>query len=283
MAIDVSDVASMGGYFANIYEDAVFTLREQSLATRLVKLFTDGRGDQTRTLTVYPTVTPATVEENEDFARPTEFTKTLLAQLSVEEKMSQVIISDRRIETDPQNVRQDAAIEMGGGMAQLVDQDIFSNFNALTGGTIGASGSTMTWAYFFAAVSRMRNANIPYPWHCVLHPYHWHDLAAAVAPSQTVTNAPEFQDEVMRQWFVSRVGPVNIWTSSNVEDSSTDAYGAIFNPNALAFDLRRDARLEPERDASLRAYELNLTMLYAHGVWRPNWGFTILADVSTPS
>ena len=28
---------------------------------------------------------------------------------------------------------------------------------------------------------------------------------------------------------------------------------------------------------------LNMSMLYAHGVWRPTWGVQIIADAQTPS
>lgn len=284
MATGISGVTELNSYFNNIYEDTVFQLYENVLGVRLVRNFTDGNGDQTRNLTQYPTVTPATVAETEDFNRPTAFDKTLISTLTPAEKMSQVLITDRRRETDPENVRQDAATDMGMGMADQVDEDILGNFNALTGGTVGASGSTMTWDYLLAAVSIMRKNKVPRPYVAVLHPYHWHDLGSAAAVGATVTNAPSFQDEVMRQWYVGTLpGGIDLFVSGNCEESSTDAYSAVFNPNAIAFDLRRDARLEPERDASARAWELNLTMLYAHGVWRPTFGVQIIADVTTPS
>jgi len=283
MAVGYSRVTDLNSYFNNIYEDAVFALHEGTLATRLVRTFTDGKGDQVRYLSSYPTVTPVTVEETEDFAKPTQWDKTNLASLTPAEKMSQVIITDRRMDTDPQNARQDASVEMGAGMASLVDQDILGNFNALTGGTVGAAGSTMIWGYLFAAISILRKGKVPRPWYAILHPYHWHDLASAVAVAQTVTNAPTFQDEVMRRWYVGSVAGLDIFISGNCEESSTNAYSAVFNPQAIAFDLRRDVRLEPERDASARAWELNLTMMYAHGVWRPTWGVQIIADVTTPT
>ena len=108
-------------------------------------------------------------------------------------------------------------------------------------------------------------------------------MAEAVAPSATVTNSPQFQDEVLRQWDGGTVAGVDIFYSTNLPTSGTDAYSAIFNPNAMAFDLRRDFRLEPERDASKRAWELNASMLYAHGVWRPLWGVQYIHDASTVS
>jgi len=283
MATGYSRVADLNSYFNNIYEDAVFAARESTLATRLVTVFTDGAGDQTRTLPQYAQVTYASVAETEDFSNPTQFSKSALATLTPGEVMAQIILTDRRIETDPDNARADATQELGVAAAQKVDTDIFGNFSSLTCGTAGASGSTMTWGYFFAAASILRGNNIPGPWYAVLHPYHWHDLGVAVAPGTTVTNSPGFQDEVLRRWYVGSVAGIDIFYSNNVPTSSTDAYSAIFNPRALAYDLRRDYRLEPERDASKRAWELNATMLYAHGVWRPTWGVQIIADITTPA
>jgi len=284
MTVGLSGVTELNKYFNNIYEDAVFVVREQNLAVSLVKVFRDGKGDQTRSITTYPEVTPSPVAETEDFSAPTAFDKTLLSTLTPAEYMSQVLLTDRRIETDPQNARQDAAIEMGGGMAEFIDQTVFGNFADLTGGTLGDLGSAMIWGYLMAAEARLRAASVPRPHYAVLHPYGWHDLAGAAAVSATATNAPEFQDEVMRRYYVANaVGLDGIFISSNVATSGgTGAYGAVFNPNAIAYDIRRGLRLEPERDASKRAWELNLTTLFAHGVWRPTWGVQILHDITAP-
>jgi len=58
--------------------------------------------------------------------------------------------------------------------------------------------------------------------------------------------------------------------------------GAVFTRDALAFDLRRGLRIEPDRDPSARWSELNATMVYAHGVWRPTHGIPVLSDASNP-
>jgi len=285
MAVGYTGVAELNSYFNNIYEDAVFAVHEQTIATRLVRNFTNGRGDQTRSLTTYPTITPVSVAETEDFAAPTAFDKSLLATLTPGEVMSQVLITDRRIETDPQNARQDAAVELAAGFAEKIDKDIFGNFNALTGGTVGSLGGTMLWGYLYAAISRLRAASVPRPYYAVLHPYAWHDLATTAMVSATATNAPDFQDEVQRRFYVGNVAGLDgIYVSANVETSGgTGAYSAVFNPNAIAFDVRRGIRLEPERDASKRAWELNMTAMYAHGIWRPLWGVQILHDITAPT
>ena len=72
-------------------------------------------------------------------------------------------------------------------------------------------------------------------------------------------------------------------TNNNSIDVNTDAVSAVFAPQAIAFDVRRAYRLEPERDASLRAWELNATMVYAYGLGeRPTWGVKITADATAP-
>ena len=273
-------VAELNSYFANLYEDAVFAVHEQTIATRLVRNFTNGNGDQTRTFTAYPTISPASVAETEDFAAPTAFSKSLLATLTPGEIMAQVILTDRRIETDPQNARQDASIELAAGFADKIDQDILGNFDSLTGGTVGSLGGTMLWGYLYAAISRLRAGKVPRPYYAVLHPYGWHDLAttAMVAP----TNAPD-SGRVMRPLRPTVAGLRHLW-SANVETSGgTGAYGAVFNPNAIGFDVRRGIRLEPERDASKRAWELNMSALYATGAVRPLWGVQILHDITAPT
>lgn len=61
--------------------------------------------------------------------------------------------------------------------------------------------------------------------------------------------------------------------------------GGMWNREGLAIDWRRGLRIEEERDASLRQTELNGTMVFAHGVWRPNYGVQLAsqATLSDPS
>jgi uncharacterized repeat protein (TIGR01451 family) len=65
-------------------------------------------------------------------------------------------------------------------------------------------------------------------------------------------------------------------------DGSDDAIGGIYAREALVLDMRRGFRIEPFRDPSLRATELNATMVFAHGVWRPTRGIKIISDALAP-
>jgi hypothetical protein len=282
MTTGPSQVSSLNSLFAEIYEDAVFAIHEQTLATRLVKFYTNGQGLQTRNLATFPTISAATVAENDDMSNPTVFGKTSLTTLTPAEIGAQALITDSMLETySQQDIRAGAAQELSQGAAEKIDKDILTGGASFTGGSVGATGSTMTWGYLYAAIANLRAAGVPRPYYAVLHPNSWEPLMETAAIAGTVTNAPAYQDEVMRSfWVANAPGLDGIFYSANVKTVGNDAFNLVFNPWALAFDLRRPIRIEPERDASKRAWELNMSALYAAGVWRPLWGVMCVALAS---
>ena len=71
--------------------------------------------------------------------------------------------------------------------------------------------------------------------------------------------------------------------NNNDPDDDDDFVGAVFPRNAIALDWRRRPRVEPERDASRRGWEFNMSSVYAHGVWRPALGVQFIFDASAPT
>lgn len=282
MATGPSGVTELNGLFNTIYEDAVFIARSQNVMSSLVTAFNDSTGDEDRKLSAYPQISAQSVGEYDDFSNPTEFDKTLLSTLTPVEYMCQSILTDRRMETDPQNARTDCSVELGNAIADNIESNLLGNFSSLTGGTAGAAGTTFTWQYLFNGAALLRGQKVPGPYVAVLHEYQWHDLASAVAPGVAVTNSPQVVNEVASQWYVGSVSGIDIYTTANIT-AGTAVRGAIFNRQAIALDSRRAPRLEPERDASARAWELNMTVKYAEGTWRPAFGVQLLSDASAPS
>jgi len=175
---------------------------------------------------------------------------------------------------------------MGLAMATKMETNLIGNFTSFTSGTVGSAGSAMTWAHVFNMESILRNAKAPYPYSLVVHPYQWNSLAkaASVASSVSTNAAPSLLEAVNSMFFVRQIGGVYIFVSANITpDGSDDAYCGMFSRDAIALDVRRAPRLESERDASRRGIELNLSTVYAHGVWRPTFGVAGLFDAATPS
>lgn len=275
-----SDIST---FVNSIFEDALFAARDQNLLMALVKNYGDMQGMAARKVQEYGTATISSVAETDDLVSQA-FTPTALNTLTPAEAAGQFFLTDQRLETDPFGVKEDASLELGNAMAQKIEMDIASDFSSLTGGTIGAAGSAFSWGYFFAMLTGLRRQNAPRPWSLVCRPEHWHQLGKAAAVGATVTNSPAIQDEVLRNFYVGTVSGVDVFTSTNIAvDASDDAVAAMFSPMALAIDIRRAPRLEPERDASRRGWELNMSAVYAHGIWRPKFGVKGTFDAAAPT
>lgn len=278
----VSDIQSPTDYIQKIYEDALFVAREQELMSSLVTNFS-GQGIAPRVSSEYSSANIVAVNDDDDLTSQS-FKPSVLSTLTPSEVGAQYLITDQRSESDPMGVRQSAALELGAAMATKVETDLISNFDNFTGGTAGAAGSVMTWDYFFAAVSQLRAQKAPGPYYAVLHPFQIHQLAKAAAVTGTINNAPSFGDEAMRNRFFSQAAGCTIFESANLTpDNSDDVTAGVFSSLALALDVRRAVRFESERDASRRADELNVSMVYAHGVWRPKFGVKLISDATVPS
>ncbi len=106
----------------------------------------------------------------------------------------------------------------------------------------------------------------------------------AGVPAATYANKDSFTGKAMNDYFMASILGIPVYTSMNIAtDANDDAVSAVFAPQAIALDIRRAYRLEWERDASLRAWELNATMVYAVGLGpRPEWGVKITADATAP-
>lgn len=279
--VKVADIAT---FVQTIYEDAMLVARDNNVMLGLVTVYSDASGTASRSRSEYGTATLNTITDVDDLSSQA-FTPTVDSTLTPAEVGAQFFITDTRVESDPFGVRQDASLELGQAMAQKIETDIVGNFSSLTGGTVGAAGSALSWGYFYAMLSRLRAQNAPRPYYFVCHPHQYHQLGKAVSVGSTVTNmADSLLEGVNRNFYVGSISGVDIFTSSNLSiDASDDAVAAMFSPMALAYDERRAPRIEPERDASRRGFELNLSAIYAHGVWRPKWGIQATFDSAAPT
>ena len=280
-----STVADMNSLFAEIYEDAIFVAREQSLMAGLVTNYV-AEGMQDRNLGIYPTVTAQTKAEGVDYANSTTWNKTSKMTITPAVAMAQIILTDERISTDPDDARQDAAREMGASIATKIDTDLCNLFSSLTDNTaIGSASSALTVKEVASGIAVLRNAKAPNPINVVLHPYHWYDLWVELGqPAGTYSFLGDVANQAMRDFAVGAWIGAQWFTDANIDDSTaTTVYSAAFNAGALALDTREPMMMEVERDASLLAYELNANAKYGVGIRRGEFGIALLADATTPT
>lgn len=273
-----SDIST---YVNSVFEDALFIARESGIMQNLVTRFDDRSDDAARKSSEYNQGTARSVGEQDDLTSDA-FTPSVLSTLTPAEIGLQFFLTDRRLDNDPFGARQDAARELGLAIADHIETALLGDLASVTGGTVGAAGSVCSFGYLFAAQSVAKGTKIPGRYNVVLHDYTWHPVAKSAAVGQTVTNSPDIQNSVMRNWYVGSIGLMDIYTSANITPGGT-VNTALFNPAAIALDMRRPPRLEIERDSSRRGWELNMTCVYAHGVWRPKFGVKLVFDASAPT
>jgi len=281
--VAVGAIQSPTDYIQKIYADALFVARDNNLMMPLVTGFS-AQGMAPRVNSQWGTATISAISDYDDLSSQ-PFTPATLATLTPAEFGAQFLLTDQRVESDPFGVQSQAARELGLAMAEKMEKDMLGTFSSLTGGTVGAAGTVITWGHIAAMLTRLRGQKAPGPYVCVLHPYHYHNLAkAASIATGTQANSPDFQNAVQRQFYVGNTYGVDFYVTANLTvDSNDDAYCAMFSREAIAWDIRRAPRIESERDASRRAWELNLSAIYAVGAWRPKFGVQGLFDASLPN
>ena len=278
---DISSIAQA------VQVDANFILREETFITRLITNFADLRGGNDRTRYDYNNVTVNEVGESDDLTSQS-FLPSAGETLTPIEDAAQIFITDKRARSEaPESILNDSGMELGMAMADKLSQNIYGKFSSLTGGTVGTAGSTLTWGNFAAAASQARVAvkSLSMPLVAVLHEYQWFDLGKASSiAGATLAQAPRVTDEITINWYRGTIFGVDIFVSPALPiDTSDDVTGAIFAPQALAYDLRDPIRVRPERDESRRGLELNGMHNYAYGVWRPTFGVQIISDAVVPT
>lgn len=280
----ITQYSSVSTYVNTIYERSMFALREENVMLPLVTNFS-AQGFMTRTVPLWATVTAAAATDAVDYNNPTTMSKSQLATYSPGEVIAQALLTDQMMETDPDGAVSSVSRELGSAMATKIDvdlTDVFASFDIDLGPGAGSSADLQSFADCMATIRK--NLGRP-PIYIVLHPYHWHDIWAELGqPAATYAYLASDANQALRDYFVGDWLGASWFMSANIDiDASDDAISGVFTREALAFDSRRPPRLEVERDASLRASELNLTAGYATGVLRSALGCYYTADATAPS
>lgn len=284
MAQGFNSSGDIAAFVNTIWEGAAIVARDNSFMTSLVRPFYDQTGTATRTRSDYGTVAFQQIGDTED-TQSQLFTPTAGQSLTPNLFAAQFYLSDRRIRSDAFNVAQDAMRELGSGAASHVQLALTSKFSSLTGGTVGAAGGTATWGQLFAAVAKLKQQLAPEPYVGVLQIGQWYHLGTAVVPAGAVAggNAQDLSNAVVNRWFVGRFYNTDWYVTADVA-TGTAAVGAVFSRDALAYDERDGFNIRSQRDESRGGggYELNASMDYAVGVWRPNYGVQVVATSVVP-
>lgn len=266
---------------ANVYETALMAAQEGNIIAPHVTIFNDSQSSAPRIFGSYSGGTFASVAESADMSQQS-FNASAGGTLTPSVYGSMALLTMRRIKSDPSNAQREAGIYLGETASAHIDTNLAGLFSSLTGGTVGTAGGTLTWADIFKAQAYIRSKHVLSDLVCVMHPMQWYYLASASSGVPTLMQSEKIKDSVFGRAYQASFGGIDFFVDANIT-GGTAAVGGMFARPAIALDIRQPFTINPQWDASYSgngAWELNASMEYAYGVYRPDFGAQIVGTSS---
>lgn len=177
------------------------------------------------------------------------------------------VLTDKLSREETFDVFRQAGVLLGDAMGRKRDEDIIALFSSLDS-AFGADNKNLSIQNAQACVSNMRELKAPSPIYVVHHPNAIGNLAQS-AMAIGATYYAGLLDETTRKilsnfWRGIVINGVPFFDDGNISkiSGSDSAYGAIFSKASMGLVEELMPRVERERDASLRATEINLVADY---------------------
>jgi hypothetical protein len=242
-----------------------------------------GRPSNSYSFPVWPTLTAASIAETADLAS-TAVDTTNVDIACTEAAAIRIDVTDRLAESSVVRDGMAFAAQGGKAVADLRDADLAALLGAFSNVT-GTTTADLTEANILDALTALTNRDAPRPYVLVLHPQQVGDLRKALSTTTGVVQSntsPDTLGGTSNGWEFNYYS-IPVYATTNVPDANAaaDHAGALFSKGqALARVNKRDIRLRPQRDESLRATEYNITSVYGQGELVDGWGQSIITDHS---
>jgi hypothetical protein len=275
----------------NILQEAVFTAQEKSIAGSLFTVYdmTSIPG-LTAQIPVYPSIAAAAPGQTADLTDTAVALSTIT--ISASEIGARIDVSDLLAESTVRNMGGDVGQLIGSALAEKIDTDAFATFTeANISQIVGNTGAEITPETILKAVYTLRGQNAPTDadgdYFAVLSPAQMFNITktltnAGFAAPGTGPNALSTLGNTLlsSSAYVGRLFNVKLFQSTTVPAGSvtTDSNGAVFSPLAFAHVLKRNIRLETQRDASMRLTEYIGTTARGNGVLKASYAVLVRGD-----
>ena len=266
----ITNTTTLNDLLPSIVAEALFVASEKSIMRGLVRNYTLSAGQgKTVTVPIYPKQTAAALTEG----TAPSFTaiSTDGATLTVSEVGLTAQISDLAIMASSSNVISDIGRLFGEAIARKMDADLLALANSLSV-TVGGVSTAGTPALLFQAIAKLRSQGYDTSNDCaiVLHPNVAYDIASTLtstfaAPASMVGN------DALRNGFMGMLGGVPVYQSSLVAQSSAssnasgDYANLIMHKDAFGLAMMQDIRIESQREATKRGFDLVGSAIYGVG------------------
>jgi|TARA_R100000482_G_scaffold100843_2_gene44117 hypothetical protein len=274
--------------YSNIVQSALYTYSEQAVIRPVVRNYDmTGTPGLTAQVPKYPAITASDLTDGTDLSANTAFNTTSIT-MSAAERGAKVTLTDLAKETAQEDVAAAIGRQLGEAMVNKVDGEIAALFPSFSN-RVGAAGDGITAETIFKAVGQLRSQNARGQVFVVLHPFQAMDLKIqlAGAGNTNMANPPQVGNTVLTSGVVGSIGGAIILESNNVGKDTNDStsgtgnfVGCAFTQDAIGYMVKRNIRVESQRDASLRADEIVGSMAYATAELFDEYGVGVLGKAS---
>jgi N4-gp56 family major capsid protein len=281
----VSNTTTLNDLLPSIVAEALFVASEKSIMRGLVRNYTLSPGNgKTVTVPIYPKVTAAALTEAT--APSTTTVSTDGATLTVSEVGLTATISDLAMMASASNVVADIGRLFGEAVARKMDTDLMALFMAFSTNQVGGTTTTATPALIFQAIAKLRAQGYDTSNDCaiVLHPNVAYDIASTLT-STFAAPASQMGNDALRNGFMGMIGGVPVYQSSLVPvetggSAAGDYACGIFHKDALGLAMMQDIKIETQRQATVRGFDIVGSAIYGVGELYDNAGVRGIFDSS---
>lgn len=275
-----STLTSLNDLISPIVQEAMFVASETAIMPGLVKTFTvPANAGKVLQVPIYGTESAAAVAEGTDLAN-TEIS-TDVANITLSEAGIMTTLTDMARNHAVSNVVADLGKLFGEAIAKKHDQTLTGLFSSFTAQTNVATDTTseLTVTDLFKAYSTLKAAGVPGPYYGVFNPKSIYNIKKTLTNTFNPNANVNVINQAMSEGYVGRIAGIDIFESSNVvELSAGTAVNAVFSRDALGLAVSTNAKIETQRDASLRGDEVVATSVFGASVLHNSYGIKIIGD-----
>jgi len=291
----VTTDAVMADTVPTVLESARYTSEYMAEMSKLVwnirKQLHDGKNVN---VPVFGTVTARSLTEGVDNVVSETMSDTLVT-ITPGEVGCKIILTDKLVRDNNEDMKAAAGRLLGNAMEVKRDTDLIGQFTSagttLGGGNTGTLGVIAAGRAILKGVAVASGGPAPGGLVIVQHPYvtlDFVDVFTPVIPAAGTTTAmgSALTDEVIRNYGVGRLFGMPYIEDGNIAAAAGTCHGGIFNTgegSAFILATANEWSVEPERDASLRATELNIVGEYGVGVYEADWAIDLNIDGAVPA
>ena len=274
-----------------IVSTARYTEEHNAPALALLEPFTLPKGAKSVTVPKVAAMSMSDLVDGQDIVDEEDIGMTTVS-LTAAEVGAKVIITDKLLREQVDNVFSMIGRQLGEGMARKKDTDVIALWPSLNGDTrLSADNQTFSTANVHAAIAYAKANKFGSQLYIVHHPNAVATLSKASATTADTAAAGGLTNGWsvdLLQNFYSGLRPINgvsIFEDGNIEKISgqDSGYGVIADKTAMAYLSSVDTRTERERDASLRAWEFVMTADYGVFELDDTRGAAFIAEIGNLS